>query len=415
MKVLKHRRLSITALWAMAFCCLVTQAMASAATLVYLGKRGDPFTVHNVHRLVRDPRQAFFVHYRGNPVISGPNLYAPNPVTAGSAWNVYFGGWRAAGQQHDEIYLSTTRDDTLTHGFSGVRTVIGHGVYRAVNDPSAVRRNNRWFMAMTTAVAGGNDHCSVMTSPDGVHWPQPINRTHEIIFRGAHVSLCGRPSLIWNSRYQGTSRTGRWELYFDGIANGRRQQHLAVSTEAVPRHFSYVRPVGRFVDADVRLLPTGQYIAAYRRLGGPKDWRINYATSQDGIHFTDHGQLLAPDPLAGYDDCGVTNPGWAINEKGVITSLMYGGTNSCHYTTHKLGVALPQAAVTLFSGTVAHTHRQAVNASTQRIDTHQYKNVDKITITDHSGAPPIINQTIHGTTGDAWGVIYPHRPAKGIH
>ncbi|MDX3763855.1 hypothetical protein [Streptomyces sp. AK02-04a] len=401
----KRKWLWVSSLWVMAVCLLTAPAMASPR-LIYLGKGGDPFTVRNVARSVKDPSQAFFVPYRGNPVISGPNLYAANPVKADGVWNVYFGGWRAPGQTHDEIYLATTRDDTLTHGFSSIRTIIGHGVNAHVNDPSAVRlKDGHWVMALSTGPEGIQT-CSTLVSGDGVHWPQLTNRSHEVTITGARVSMCGRPSLIFNSHYRDRHHRWRWEMYFDGSVNGSVwSQHLAVSYEAFPRHFTYVRLIGLMGDADIKLV-NGQYIAAYRRIGPGKDswWRLRYATSRDGLHFVEHGQLVAPDPLTGYDDCGVTNPGWAINEKGLITAVMYGGSAVCPWVAHKLGVALPQAEVTLFSGNVTHVHRQAISATAQRIDTHDYNSVDRIMIRQRPGAPPIINQKIHGTRGDAWAV-----------
>ncbi|MEU2718813.1 hypothetical protein [Streptomyces sp. NPDC007205] len=380
---------------------LVAPAMASPR-LIYLGKGGDPFTVRHVGRSVKDPGQAFFVPYRGNPVVKGPNLYAANPVKAGRVWNVYSGGLFAPGNQHDDIYLATTRDDTLTHGFSSIRKVIDHGGYNHVNDPSAVRLRDSWVMAMT-AGAVGVEGCSILRSRDGIHWP-PLTDRSKIIFGGAHVhvSSCARPSLIYNSRYKGGHRW-RWELYFDGVVNGVAEQHLAVSTEPLPRHFTYVAGVGPFVDADIKLL-NGQYIAAYRDIVPPPVWNIKYAISRDGIHFRQHGRLLvAPDPLASYDDCGVTNAGWAINQKGLITAVMYGGL-ACPWGVgiQQLGVALPQADVILFSGNVAHAHRQAISATAQRIDTHEYTRVDRIMIIQRPGSHPIINQKIHGTRGDAW-------------
>ncbi|MEU2712179.1 hypothetical protein [Streptomyces sp. NPDC007205] len=406
---LKRRLLSVSSLWVMVVCLLAAPAMASSRLIPLKEKVGDPFTVFHLGRSVKDPRQAFFVPYRGNPVVRGPNLYAANPVKAGGVWNVYFGGWRAAGQQNDEIYLSRTRDDTLTHGFSGIRTIIGHGVYDHVNDPSAVRlQDGNWVMAMTTRPVGDVDKCSTLLSPDGVHWPQLTDRRHEVTIRGARVTMCGRPSLIFNSHYKDRHHRWRWEMYFDGsVNNSPWSQHLAVSYEAFPRHFTYVRLIGLMGDADIKLV-NGQYIAAYRRIGPGMDswWRLRYATSRDGLHFAEHGQLVAPDPLASYDDCGVTNPGWAINEKGLITAVMYGGMATCPWGTSKqqLGVALPQAEVTLFTGNLAHWHRQAISATAQRIDTHQYNNVDRIMIIPQPGARPIINQPVHGTRRDAWAV-----------
>ncbi|MDX3763856.1 discoidin domain-containing protein [Streptomyces sp. AK02-04a] len=401
---LKLSRFSLAAAFGAVVACLLVMPVAAMGSLTYLGKTSDMFTVHDVGRLVNDPRDAFFVPYQGNPVVGGPNLYSPNPVKGDGVWHVYFGGWLAKGQGNDEIYLATNRDDTLTSGFSSARTVIGHGVYVHVNDPSTVKRPFGWVMAMTTAVTGtGGDRCSVLSSGDGVRWPQLTDHRHEVVFRGAHVAKCARPSLIWNAEYG--HGAGRWELYFDGTVNNgpAYQQHLAVSREAIPRHFTYLQRIGSFVEGDIRR-QNGHYIAAYRRTQAPRPWRLHYATSTDGLHFTDHGELLAPDPLAagGYDRCGVNTPGWAINEKGRITALMYAGTADCHFNDHKLGVALPQSATILFTGRVAHVHRQAVNATVQRLDTHRYKSVDRIQVIDRPGSASRIDQTVAGNGGDAW-------------
>ncbi|MFD8396727.1 hypothetical protein ACFV2N_48285 [Streptomyces sp. NPDC059680] len=101
-----------------------------------------------------------------------------------------------------------------------------------------------------------------------------------------------------------------------------------------------------------------------------KGWRVHDATSRDGIHFADHGELQALYPLAGYDDCGVTNSGWA-STKGSDQRLNVRRDGELPLL-HKLGVALPQAEVTLFTGEVAHAERQAVSATAQHIVTDQY-------------------------------------------
>jgi hypothetical protein len=371
--------------------------------LQYAGKASDAFAVNNVGRPVVDPRNAHFIQHAANPVISGANLYGANPVKADGKWNVYFGGWLTQ-TTYDEIYMATTPDDTLAGGYSDTKTIIGHGVYAHVNDPSAVKREFGWVMAMTTATSvAADDHCSILSSSDGVNWPQLTDRSHEANFIGASVPKCARPSLIWNASY--SNGAGRWEMYFDASVNGGAHgQHLAVSSETVPKNFTYVARVGDFVDADIRLL-NGQYIAAYRPtwVGDPV-WRIHSATSTDGVHFTDHGSMLGTSDLQPFDDCGVTNPGWAINEKGLITSLMYGGTASCSYNAHKLGVAVPQSAAILHSGSAGHTHRLALAAGVQRIDTHEYTSVDRIQIIDQPGAAPRIDQQIAGNRGDTWSI-----------
>lgn len=374
---------------------LSTPGVAGAATLAYLGKNSDTIAFHDVGRPTGEPGQASFVHYRDNPVLGGPNVYAANPVKVGNTWFTYYGGWRDPGQvSYDEVYLASTQDDTLTTGWNAPRTVVGHGYYVHANDPSVVRRDSAWVMALTTF--RDHDSCSVLTSADGVAWQALVDRRHEVRFAGASVASCARPSLIWNAA------AGRWEMYFDGNVGGVHGQHLAVSTEAVPRQFNYVQRVGDMVDADIRLVG-GQYIAAYRPIASSQVWHIDYATSQDGRAFTAGRRLLSENPLDGYDNCGVTNPGWAIDGT-TVTALMFGGTAGCGYDTHKLGVALPQAEITLFSGTAVHSHREAVNATVQRVDTHQFGTVDRVVAREHGGAPPIVDQAVTAVRGDTYSI-----------
>lgn len=92
-------------------------------------------------------------------MISGPNMYAPNPVKVGGVWNVYLGGWFTQ-TTNGEIYFARTTNDTLAAGYHGVRAVVAHGVYQHVNDPSTVKVKNRWVMAMTTATAAGRQALS---------------------------------------------------------------------------------------------------------------------------------------------------------------------------------------------------------------------------------------------------------------
>lgn len=284
-----------------------------------------------------------FGHYDRNPVLKGKNLYAPNVLKVGGGWFVYYGGWREPGDVHDRIYLARTGN--LTGAYDAPPgAIVGNGEYEHVNDPSVARRDADWVMALTTARKEGpglHDLCSLLHSGNGEQWEQVRGRQTEIKFQGAEVRNCARPSLIWN----GDAR--RWELYFDGIVGGSNQvqQHLAVSTDIASRTFTYQAQIGPWADADIQRVD-GRYFAAFRRIDDPdRVWKISYATSNDGRSFTPPSPLLAPDPRPGqeYDDCGVTNPGWAV-EGGRIVALLYGGTQSCSYDNHKIGVAVRLAS-----------------------------------------------------------------------
>ena len=128
------------------------------------------------------------------------------------------------------------------------RTVVGHGIYSHVNDPSVVKKDGTWFMALTTATSGnGDDLCSLLTSPDALTWPGLVDRRHEIRFSNATVTKCARPSLIWNATAK------RWELYFDGeVDGGPHGGQLATSAQPLPTDFTWRATLGDIVEPDVR-------------------------------------------------------------------------------------------------------------------------------------------------------------------
>jgi F5/8 type C domain len=286
-----------------------------------------------------DPGKTTFVHYASNPIISGTNLYAPALVKSGSTWYLYYGGQLTpSNPPHDEVYLSTTTDNTLQTGWSSPSLIIANGAYYHVNDPSVVLKGSTWYMALTTT--DSSDWCSILTSSDGTNWPsQGTVGTYYVSFTGATVTSCARPSLIWDAA------NSRWELYFDGSVNGTIGQHVAYSSDSTLSSltFAYQQSVGYYCDADIKLF-NGSYIAAWRGCGDSTPWTLQYATSTDGLSFTTHGEILAPDPTNSYDiGGGVTNAGWAIDGSSV-RALLFGGTDNSCVCTHKVGIAFPESA-----------------------------------------------------------------------
>lgn len=369
----------------------------SGLAITYLGQNNRAaFEFRSSERLVTDPYNAFFVPYRDNPVIDGYNLYAPSPVKSGDGWTVYYGGWRTSKDLNDEIYVSSTGDGTLGSGWTPPLKIVEHGIYVHANDPSIIERSGTWYMSLSTAgyVDGiYRDWCSILSSKDGVSWPTLADRSREISIVGAQFTGCARPSLIWNDTQS------RWELYFDGQLGQATpySNHLAYSTQATPHEFIYQQPIGDMLDADVKLV-NGLYIGAYRhrQIEQDEQWKIYYATSADGRNFTEHGLMLAPDPLNPYDDYGVTNPGWALDGSKIV-GVMFGGT-APDLSHQQIGIAYPQVAVTLKSGEISHVFRQALDPFAQRIETFQYDDVD---------------QAIVQTSPDKPGVTLPITASKG--
>jgi hypothetical protein len=394
-----RRRLISTIMLVAVLACGST--VASASSLIYGGRNtSESFIFHNVRQSVSNPAESYFVNYRGNPIIGGHNLYAPALVKVRGVWFNYVGGFLTPSDYNDSIYLARTNDDKLLTGWSPLVRVVDHGVYEHANDPSVVRKDSAWYMALTAKPVNLPDQCAIIASADGVAWDALMDRSHEIAVVGGVVQSCARPSLLWNQP------AGRWELFFDGYVIpegstvGYYQQHLAYSTERVPRTFVYQQPVGDMVDADIKYLG-GQYIAAFRPSFPPNPWTIDYAASPDGRLWTYLGTLLADDPLSGGDEAGVTNPGWAIaGDK--IHALLFGRAATVSYADHKIGIALPQAAIMLRSGEVGHVLRQALDANSQRVETFNYTAVDWVEAYAHPGGALLLSQPITATLGDTF-------------
>lgn len=343
----------------------------------------DRLLFRNVGVAAQSPAQAVWVPYLNNPIISGKNLYAPSLVEMGEGWYLYSGGWRDAKDENDRIYLNGTNDPTLRGGFTPTNAVIDHGFYVHACDPSVVRVGDKtWVMALT--VYKDRDWIAISVSDNGVKWSPNtfVDRSHEVRFLKGNVTEAARPALLFDAA------KNRWEMYFDAKVDGKRGYYLAYCDDQMPRDFVIQGPVtdGAWADGEVKKIG-GRYVAAYRR---PETqdfpWVIRWAESKDGRSFTERGVLLEPDPLNGYDDMGVTNPGFAVDGKGVLRALVFGGTSTKTVNNHKLGVAYPQIASEAFSGTVMHGHRQALDPTNQVVATYQHKTVDRVRLIAPGGA-----------------------------
>jgi hypothetical protein len=309
------------------------------------------------------PHETFYVHYAGNPIIPGENIYAPSPVRFGNTWFVYYGGWSTYERTgHDDIYLATTTDPTLRGPYTSHDIIIRRGIYIHANDPSVVRLDDGWIMALTVFV-DGKDWIAVATSHDGYHWTPDefVDHTFEIAIDGADFDYVARPSLNFNPQQQ------RWELYFDGriTTEPENAQFVAHSYEPVPYAFDLVGRIDHWMDADIRRLPDGRYIAAYRHSREEIPVPIRFAHSDDGVDFTEYGIFIQPDPVNPYDDQAVTNPGWAIDPDGTIVAVLFGGSDH-GMIQHSIGIAYPQAAGQPI-GEVAHNFRQALGPNRQLV------------------------------------------------
>lgn len=114
--------------------------------------------------------------------MDGSNVYSPELVKAPTGLRMYFGGWRDAGQRHDNIYVSDCPD--VERACSNVRTVLDSRAlgFEHLNDPSIVIHPGGYYIMYMTAVRAGDNalvaaknHVYYATSwlADGLSWSAP--------------------------------------------------------------------------------------------------------------------------------------------------------------------------------------------------------------------------------------------------
>lgn len=277
--------------------------------------------------------------------------------------------------------------------------VVPHGYYYHANDPSVLIKDGTWYMALSTVRWDMTECISIITSTNGTTWPALTGTDYEVTVSGVTINTMLRPSLIWNVT------NSRWELYFDGRVNGStsNEQYLAYCTEATPKNFVYQCKIGDMVEADIKYV-NGQYIAAYRSYYEVWPPQIHASLSSDGIAFTNDTVIVSPDPLLAYDNSGVTNAGWAI-DNNTIYGVMFGGTDNNNFMTHKIGLALPQSLIWLRSdgGAAWHGWNQALDANRLKVYTGTYNTVDYMAAYNKSGL--ILEQTYTSNKGDVYSIV----------
>jgi hypothetical protein len=141
--------------------------------------------------------------------LSGLNVYAPELVPMGATLRMYFGGWiDQEDYGSDRIYVA----ESLDEGWSWSRPIrivdisdIGGEPYRShVNNPSILRRGNKWIMAFGGALVEQgaprdlHDRIYLAESDDGIHW-------HGI-----------RPIVDWGAEPDWFEKDGEtWIIYCD--------------------------------------------------------------------------------------------------------------------------------------------------------------------------------------------------------
>ncbi|CAN5924337.1 hypothetical protein BH11MYX4_BH11MYX4_38710 [soil metagenome] len=154
-----------------------TSLLTGLILLSALGCGGDP----SADVSADDPALSVRVSAQ-KAMMDGPNVYSPELVKAPTGLRMYFGGWRDAGQRHDNIYVSDCPD--VERACGNVRKVLDSQAlgFEHLNDPSIVIHPGGYYIMYMTAVRAGdnalvaaNNHVYYATSwiTDGVTWSAP--------------------------------------------------------------------------------------------------------------------------------------------------------------------------------------------------------------------------------------------------
>lgn len=376
-----------------------------------------------------DGVQTFFSSL--NPVLTGNNVYATDVVRIDNgptpAWNGYYGGWQNQGDVNDRIYLRQSDDLDPGGAWTPVQTVIDHGQYIHVNDPSVVIEQGVFHMVYTTlkdVSAGGTDPNGVRdwinysTSTDGINWtPSAGSFSTEVQLTDPNTIALGtitdiaRPSLV-------KTATG-WRMWFDaltdeGLPTERRDSYLAESTGALPTDFKLIHRYPTvnggfpgFFEPDVEILPDGTYVAVVQR-NFNELWQ---ATSENGIDFTFSGSAIldADHPL--YTRDKVSNPGLLFDQiTGVNYGVSFGMTDSQSLVDHDIGFSYSQYIIQVSSPgatpedpPVWHVFADSELLTDQRVLVFNFSSFELVRIIDPVTGDTILQQDIsEAHPGDVW-------------
>jgi hypothetical protein len=173
----------------------------------------------------------------------------------------------------------------------------------------------------------------------------------------------------------------------------------------VPTTFAWRAALEPIVELDVKLVG-GLYMASYRDPERTGAWDTRYATSSDGVHFTDRGVLVPRDVANPADDCAIDNGAWAI-DGNAIAAFLYGEDDLCGFTNHKIGIAYPQLGGVLRSGEVVLADRRAADSETQQLEPRGQTSVDRVQVKACPAGGVVADERIDGALGDTFLVQTP--------
>lgn len=275
-------------------------------------------------------KMAVWHHDKNNPQLTAKpggdsNIYAPDLVQNGGAWNLYYGGWDGTTDRHDRISIGASYHGLSQTEWTERSTIIDHGEYLHINDPSIVRiSGNEWYLAYTAAKPVGScyrDWISISTSKDGVSWqPFSPSTSNEIVLHNAPADLqdVARPSLLKDGE--------EWKLYFDrggvdspGCPPNYATIYLATSSDL--KNFYYQGQVS--YGNDFATEPDVEKFAdTYLMVTGWFENGIYWSASKDGRNFIPHQKLFGKSG-EDYDRLYTTNPA-IVRQGNRLLGIWYG-------------------------------------------------------------------------------------------
>jgi hypothetical protein len=253
------------------------------------------------------------------------NVYAPDVLREGDRYRMWYGAQGRDG--HDRIHYAESRD-----GAAWVRrgVVLADSGANHVNDPSVVKVDGIYYMYYTWAGRDVVDRIDVAVSADGMAWER----------KG--VALAAGPPGAWDALSVGRPAVihegGLFRLWYDG----RKDFPPGTPVKGVPKSAASHRGVGYATSRD-GLHFTRQTAAPVfgndaggvdvKRIGGrlvmaceSRDG-TRFATSNDGLAWTDQGLLVAKSGTD-IDAFGHVTPNLLVDADGQADWLYVGGARA---------------------------------------------------------------------------------------
>jgi hypothetical protein len=135
--------------------------------------------VNNIGSDAFDPRKLSNWQYEARFPLIPPhntgscpkNIYNANCVhNGGATWNIYFGGWDGVSSCHDSVSIVVTED--TFQSFGNHYPTIKTGSVIHVNNPSAIKINNTFWLIVTTQLQNNPqlNRPSVARGTNGIDW-----------------------------------------------------------------------------------------------------------------------------------------------------------------------------------------------------------------------------------------------------